>query len=189
MTIDEYQYQLPLPQEHKAAIGQIVAESGVLEGVIEIAIWQLLRIPVEMGEHLTNQPNLGQLVNLLLKIVPRRFTSRPDNDAFEPIRIELKAVVGMRNHLVHAYWTWGTTPDRPISLNFRNEKGEIIPRQKDWSATELDRVAARISRVGDELIAFLEARGVSTPPYRNRDWRPYQLPPEPKWPPKSGRRV
>ncbi len=124
---------------------------------------------------------------MLLSVVPQLFTEDDDQTDFAPIAQELKAVASLRNHIVHCYWAFGVAKDRPVSLNFRSVKGEIVPRNKAWKVAELERIAARISRVGDELEWYLQSRGVSSPLPRTRDWRRYQVPPQPKWPSLTGR--
>jgi hypothetical protein len=187
MSVDDYQYSMPLSDNHLREIGRVMAEAGVLEGVVQIAIWQVLNLPYRIGEQLTVSPSLGQLVKTLLAIVSKVFDSDLDNKEFTPIAQELNNAVALRNHIAHCYWAPGTEEARPLSLNFRNEKGEIAARIKDWIPSELHRVAARISRVGDELEWYLIARGVGSPQPPTRDWRPYQMPPEPKWEPLADR--
>ena len=187
MTLEEYQYELSPTDDHLRALGLIMVESGVLEGVVEIAIWQTLNLPYWIGQRLTVNPNLGQLINMLLSVIPQSFTEDNDKVAFAPIAQELKAVASLRNYIVHCYWTFGVAQDRPVSLNFRNEKGAIVPRNRTWKVTELEQIAARISRVGDELEWYLQSRGVSVPPTPTRVWRRYQVPPQPKWASLTGR--
>ncbi len=187
MSLDEYQYNLAVTDDHLREIGRIMAESGVLEGVVQIAIWQTLNLPYQIGEQLTTNPNLGQLVSTLRAVVPTVFMADLDKTEFAPIAQELSNVVKLRNHIAHCYWTFGTKPARPISLNYRNEKGEVSARTKVWSPETLSRIAARISRVGDELEWYLKVRGVGSPQPQTRDWRRFQVPPEPKWPPLAGR--
>jgi len=186
MSLDEYTYWLAPTDDHLRAIGRVIVESATLESVIEIAIWQLLKLPVEIGEQITNRPNLGQLTKILLCILPRVFKKDDDKKAFEPIEKELKTIVGIRNHLAHAYWAFGTQKNSPISMSYRSENGEIIPRTKKWRADEIERIAARIATVGNEFIYYLTARGVETPPSPSRPWRQYQVAPEPKWPRRKG---
>lgn len=183
MTIEEYSYDLSPTDDHLRELGRIIAESAILESVIAISIWQILKLPWWVGEQLTTAPNLGQLANTLFALIPKVYQSEDDQKEFEPIATELKAVVSLRNHVAHCYWTFGSTRDRPLSLNYRNEKGEIAARSKPWSPEELYRIAARISRVGDELEWFIRAHGGGDPLPQTRDWRRYQVPPEPKWPP------
>ena len=187
MTIEEYVYWFPPTDAHLTAIGRVVVESAVLEDVIELAIWHLMGVQREVGEQVTNQPTLTQRLNFFFRILPKVYLADADQRAFEPIKQELKAVAAIRNHLIHASWAFGTRQDTPISVNHRNEKGEIVPRTKKWKAPTIERVAARIGRVGDELIAYLEDRGASLPPSSSRSWKQYQVPPEPKWPSKKNR--
>ena len=187
MTIDEYQYAMPLTDDHLKALGRIVAESSLLESVIEISIWETLKLPYQVGQQLTTNPNLGQLVNTLLSIMPQVLPDKSAQTDFGPIAQELKAVLSLRNYLIHSYWTFGATQNKPVSLNFRNDKGNIVPRSKPWTPEQLERVAARISRVGDELELFLRSHGAGMPQPLTRDWRPFQVPPEPKWQILAGR--
>ncbi len=187
MTIEEYSYWFPPTDAHLTAIGRVVVESACLENIIELAIWHLMGVQREVGEQVTNQPTLNQRLNFFFRILPKAYPADADQKAFKQIKQELQNVAAIRNHLIHAAWAFGTKQDIPISLNFRTEKGEIVPRTRKWKATAIERVAARIGRVGDELIAFLEDRGASLPPLSNRAWKQYQLPPEPKWPSKRNR--
>ncbi len=187
MTIEEYSYWFPPTDAHLTAIGRVVVESACLENIIELAIWHLMDVQREVGEQVTNQPTLNQRLNFFFRLLPKVYTADADQKAFEQIKQELQAVAAIRNHLIHAAWAFGTKQDIPISVNHRNEKGEIVPRTRKWKADEIERVAARIGRVGDELIAYFEKRGASLPPLSNRSWKQYQLPPEPKWPSKKNR--
>ena len=187
MSVDEYQYELALPDDHLRELGRIVAESGILESVVQIVIWQTLQLPYWVGEQLTVTPSLGQLVNTLLAIIPQVFQSDNDKAEFAPIAQELKAVVSLRNHVAHCHWTYGAAQNKPLSLNYRNEKGEVAARSKHWTPEELHRIAARISRVGDEIEWYVRVRGAGPPPPQTRDWQRYQVPPEPKWPPRADR--
>lgn len=187
MTVNEYVYWQSPTDSHLAALGRIVVECAILEGVIGIAIWQLLKVPREMGEHITSRPSLRQRADLLFSITPTAFPMDSDQNALAPIKQEINALIGVRNYLVHTNWGFGTTQDRPISVNYRNEKGDFVPRMRSWRVKEIERVAARIGRVGDELIDFLETHGVELPPSPNKSWRRYQMPPEPKWPSKRKR--
>lgn len=181
MSLDDYEFQFAPTEAHLTALGKVLVESGVLEDVLELAIWQMMGVPESIGEQITTRPNLGQRVAMLLALVPVRFPSSQDQSEFAIIGQELKSIIGIRNHLAHAHWGSGVKQDEPITLNRRNEKGEIVPRQRTWRSNEIERIAARISRVGDELILFLEFRGVSCPPLPSKPWKQYRLPLEPKW--------
>lgn len=187
MTIEEYTYWLPLTPEHLTELGRIAAESAQLEGLIEIGIWQTVKIPLPIGEQITSRPGLGQLLPILFTAIETIFPLDDDKTDFKPIREELKAVVTLRNHVIHGHWAFGITPDAPRSLAYKSERGGIFPRTKVWKPSDLQRIAARIGRVGDELIWFLDTRGVELPPPRRKPWKRFQVPPEPKWPSKKNR--
>lgn len=182
MTIEEYHYSHAPNDEILTEVGRIIIESADLEGVIKIALWQTTRMPVEFGQLLTERSSLGQLVKLLEMAVPVAFPNEKDQTAFKPIRDELRAVSQIRNFVAHAYWCHGIKEDAPVAVSHKSDKDDFILRERRWRAKELHRIAARIGRVMEELILFLESRGVTTPPVPRRSSKRYQLPPEPKWP-------
>ena len=187
MTIEEYQYTYAPTDEILTEVGRIIVESAALEGVIKIALWQTTGMPVEFGQLLTERSNLGHLVKLLKMAMPVTFPQKIDQDALKPIMDELGAVTQVRNFVAHAYWRHGIKPDAPVSVSHLSDKDDFILRERRWQAKELHRIAARIGRVMEELSWFLETHGVSPPPYPRRSSKRYQLPPEPKWPPRKGR--
>lgn len=187
MTVDEYHYTHAATDDILTEIGRIMVESADLEGVIKVALWQTTGMPVEFGQALTEKSNLGQLVKLLGLAVPTKFPSQNDRLAFKPINDELKAVNQLRNYIAHGYWRHGIKPNAPVSVSHKSDKDEFVLYERTWRADELYRVAARIGRVMEELIGFLEARNVSPPPLPHRASKRYQVPPEPKWPERTRR--
>ena len=187
MTIEEYQYTHAPTEQILTEIGRIMVESADLEGVIKIALWQTTSMLPAFGQILTERSNLGQLVRLLEMAMPAAFPDKKDQTALKPIMDELKAVAQVRNFVAHAYWRHGIKPNVPVSVSHKYEKADFVLRQRRWRADELYRIAARIGRVMEELIWFLETRGVSPPPLPRRSEKRYQVPPEPKWPTRKGR--
>ena len=176
MTIEEYHYTHAPTEEILTEIGRIMVESADLEGVIKIALWQTTGMPPEFGQLLTERSNLGHLVKLLEMAVPVAFPNEKDQTAFKPIRDELRAVSQIRNFVAHAYWRHGIKEDAPLAVSHKSDKDDFILCERRWRVKELYRIAARIGRVMEELIWFLETRGVAPPPLPRRSSKRYQLP-------------
>ena len=160
-----YEFTLPPTPAHLERIGMVVAESTLLENIIELAIWQLEGMPPEIGLPKTMYVSFRSKSAWFLKVAKRNFTTEQDRSDLRDLAKDLKTVAKQRNMIVHGAWAWGVTQHEPWACKFAIRKGRVVGFKERFSAAKIKGIAANISQTQDNLIGFLQAKGVEPPPY------------------------
>ena len=162
-----YEFRLAPTPAHLLSIGMVVAESTVLENVLELAIWQLEGMPPEQGLPKTMHTSFRSKSAWFLKAAKRQYRTDQDRADLRSLAKDLKTVAKQRNMIVHGSWAWGITQREPWACKFALRKGRVVGFQERFSPEKIKGIAANLCQTQDNLIAFLQAKGVEPPPYAN----------------------
>lgn len=165
--VDESSWK-PLSDKHYAAIGRVVVESATLEGVLELAIWATEGVDPAYGEEQTGGLNLKQKSDRFFKAAALRFKAADERDSLARLKEASGRALADRRRLVHGFWAFGVSADAPLLVHYREAKKRSAARPKPWTPAEIEAVASEIEAVGDQIIRFLEDRGMSAPLPFNR---------------------
>ena len=162
--MEDYQYDRPPTDKHLIAIGKVVVESALLENIMELAIWKLESLLPKEGFKRTHMKPFRRLSQMFLIAAKREFTSEQDIKDLQHLESDMILAATQRGEIVHGSWGWGIKEDSPILGKFYREGDDFSGRSGVRMASEIELIAGNISQAGDNLIAFLVARGVETPP-------------------------
>lgn len=171
---ENYVYEQPPTEMHLTEIGRVAVESAILEQLLRLGIWQLMKTTVEFGEIVTQQLHLEAKSDLFFEIANERFPK--DLEELKRIRALIKAVINKRNDYMHGIWDWSIKQNEPFLIRYRKRKNEgirkVTPTHRKVTPKQIAETAAEICVAQDELIIFLNTHGVSPPQRRSKPSQP-----------------
>ena len=160
-----YEFRLALKSAHLQNMGMVIAESTVLENILELAIWQLQGMPPEQGLLKTMHISFRSKAAWFLKTAKRHFQADQDLVDIRSLAKDFKTVAKQRNMIVHGSWAWGSSESEPWACKFALRKGRVVGFKEQYSPEKIKGIAANLCQTQDNLIGFLQAKGVEPPPY------------------------
>ena len=172
-----YDYDWPPTKDHLIAIGKVIVESASLEQVLHLAIWQLLGLEEKHGQHVTAHLRIDGLLRLFQPLARQHWCEGEVRVRLDELLEKIRASNSKRNDVAHAQWDWGTIESEPLKMRYR---GESLDGVKEYgfrfAATtpqDIEKVAANICAVTDDLGRFLSGQGLKPPPMPRKERKPY----------------
>lgn len=172
--MSDYRFMWPLSDRHLVEMGKVIVESASLEQTLQLAIWQILKLPEEQGSHLTGRMHLDARADLFKKLAQTVFTTNEDKQAIEDVMSAIKDVIPKRNDITHGLWWQGEEISNSANLyRYKEQAGEYQLRYKSLTPCSIRQYAADITAANDALINFLNERDVFPPPPPRKPQTPY----------------
>lgn len=112
--------------DHQVRVGRVVIVWAKLEGAMQEAIWDLLRLEMDEGRILTERMDAGTLIRIL-RSLGNRHLPEPALLEFLTAMDEIEDSQEARNFIVHS--TWGTiipgTLPLASSLRAKSDPGQV----------------------------------------------------------------
>lgn len=170
-----YDFEWSATDKHLIAIGKVVIESASIEMTLQLAIWQILRVPTHMGSYITGHLQLSGRINLFQDIAPPILTKTAGKNLGEVLE-EIRQVVTDRNTIVHGLWDHGADKP-PLIWKYKKESqnGEksYRLRHRKWTPKMIEDVASKIAQANENLCQLLLANGIAPPEQPNTPSQPY----------------
>lgn len=149
------------PKDLLAPMGQIIAQWGWTETLMDSAIWKLLGVRHKRGRAVTTHLSAWgkiQMIQTLMNLTKR------DKTKLKKLEKEGKKLAELRNLIAHGYIAnpfLSTEEPRPVAtIIMYAAKGKLTNRSRLISPKELERLARRIA----EFNAFLSEFHDELPP-------------------------
>ena len=172
--MSDYKFVWPLSDRHLVEMGKVIVESASLEQILQLAIWQILKLPEEQGSHLTGRMHLDARADLFKKLALTVFTADEDKQAIEEVMSAIKDVIPKRNDVAHGLWWRGEEISTSADLyRYKEQGGEYQLRYKSLTPCSIRQYAVDISAANYAIIDFLNERDVAPPPPPRKPPTPY----------------
>lgn len=130
----------------RAEIGQVCVQWGMLETMIESAIWQAAKVQNDIGRTITSQLQMQSKIDLLLALLHQ------NNPKLAPYfdkvaRYIRECLIGKRNLIIHGFW--GQNPDdiETAWIVKFSATGKLTTKGKEFNKEELTALAGDIADV------------------------------------------
>ncbi len=119
---------IPLDDPHFAAIGKIVINWAALELMVDSAIWQIAKIPDDLGASLTSQiGNFDGKIKALGSLLVVRDDSADVISKMNKFSEEARGLLTLRNRIVHDGWIGDAKTGTPHRMALPSAKSKGVP--------------------------------------------------------------
>lgn len=137
----------------KAALGQMSVQWGLLEGLIEAALWRALGVPYDVGRAITNQLQMRGKIDALCSVLNQ--TDPHLAEQFKPVGDFVQgSLSSTRNKYTHGFWARSPAKDSPDHVVKFNAKGSLVSIGGDVTAAEIKALSDDIMDVSNWMMAF-----------------------------------
>jgi len=152
-----------LTDAHLAAIGLVVVEWAALEGLMQMALCNLMMNDIEWLEKnpgpliLTTGMGAQVMIGLLKSFI--QFRSPDDAEAFEKLMKKINKAKGHRDIVAHSTWEKGPAPGL-VEPQGHKTVGQLKTLEGHADAEGIADIAHDIFRLGVQLDRFMRARSL-----------------------------
>ena len=149
--------------DHFVGFGMIVQQFAQIDALLEEAIRDMLNLQIEQSGFLMPELRHEQKRNIFLAVLDSVNVNPERKAAVQKLIEEIVTKSRLRNHVAHSIWMRGRKPGniKPISLTVKAKIKAlgVHHNEKEYSAQDLMNEAYDISRIYQELHAFLAQGG------------------------------
>jgi hypothetical protein len=156
-----------LPQNLRAAIGQVVAASAQTEGIINMAIAGCLDIDYERMIAVTQHMTLPLKISVLLSVSEIRIDDLDALDKLDELIEGVRDALEKRNNIVHDSWCVSKSDGALFRYKF-SARTRVEAESTPIAIEEIVTIANTIEKAGTDLMAFLMLRSLLPEPPSGR---------------------